>query len=519
VNKRDFAPGAALRGFAPVAVLLILGALAFTRLLAVPPFEDEGTQLRLIRRVIEAGEWAQPLSEGKPLEAWPMVPLAILTPHPLAAIRALHVLLGMIAAVLTYALARQVTDRRTALASGVLFATCPFVVYLQRFALSDILMCTAGVWVLLAIINLVRSPTWGRATNLALALVLAALCKLPVGFVFLTAMPLGLLLMPAHERRTLLHRPALAKVLVAHLPALVLALAVAVVVVMRTQRGQVPGFGVQDLIGIGLGRYHDIGAAIGVQRPSLIAELTAQLPWPVVALGLIGLVASALLDDWRQRWLIVVGGVPLLGIGWLVAFWYSRYLLFALPPLIVAAASGWHRLSLRVPRYPGAVGPAVFALSVGLMVQQSARLVLDPLKASWSPLDRFQYFEGAGSGYGYPEAAQFLLKSADAPQMIYALDGHSAYQLQAYLPAAWGDRVRPVWYGDKGELLRSDEARLGNLLRPAPVWIVVSEQLLQRYLRDDFGGSCVDRIRLRKIATFDKPGARAQLAIYEVTRR
>ena len=526
MNERDFAPAATprdfavvAREFAPVAALLLLGAFAFIHLLAVPPFEDEGTQLRLIYRVIDAGEWLQPLTEGKPLEAWPMVPLAMLAARPLAAIRALHVLLGMVAAVLTYALARQVTDRRTALASGVLFATCPFVVYLQRFAHSDILMCTAGVWVLLATLRLIRSPTWPGATSLAVALVLAALSKLPVGFVFLMSMPLALVLMPAPERRRLLQPPALTRVIVAHVPVLLLAVAVTAVVVVRTQRGQLAGFGVQDLIGIGLGRYHDIGAASGVTRPSLIGELTAQLSWPVVGLGLIGLVASALLNDWRQRWLIIVGGAPLLAIGSLTAFWFSRYLLFALPPLIVAAASGWRSLSSRVPGHSRAVGLAVFAVSVGLMLQQSMRLVLDPLTARWSPLDRSQYFEGVGSGYGYPEAAQFLLKSADAPQMIYSLDGHSAYQLRSYLPATWRNRVQPVFYGEDGQMLRGGEARLGQLLRHTPAWIVVSEQLLPRYLQSEFGESALEQIHVRKIATFDKPGGRTQLALYEVTPR
>jgi hypothetical protein len=510
VDKRDLVP---------VAALLLLGSFAFKHLLAVPAFEDEGSQLRLIWRVIGAGEWLPPLREGKPLEVWPMVPLAMFAPQPLAAIRALHVFCGMIGAVLTYQLARHITNRRTAFASGVLFAACPFVVYLQRFAHSDIMLCAAGTWVLLSVIRLVDAPSWRRATALAVALVLAAFCKFPVGFVFLTSMPLALLIMPARVRRSLLHRPALTKVLAAHVPAVLLALAVIVVAIVRLQGGRQPGFGLQDLLAIGMGRYDDIAAVIGVPRPRLLGELTAQLSWPVVALGLIGLVASALLDDWRQRWLIVVGAAPMLAIGWLVTFWFSRYLLFTLPPLIIAAASGWHSLSLRVPRFPRAIEFAVFALGVGLMSYQSVRLIFDPLAARWSPLDRFQYFEGWGSGYGYPEAAQFLLQTPDAPRLIYALDGHSAYQLRIYLPAAWSDRVRPVFYGDDGKELRGEAARLANLLGHTPAWIIVSRQLLPRYLSSNLGSEASDRLTLRQVAEFDKPGSRAQLTIYEARQR
>src|ERR1700677_3193008 len=112
----------------PIVALLILGSVAFVRLMSLPAFEDEGSQLRWIFRVIEAGEWLQPLGEGKPLEAWPMVPLVRLGLHPLTAMRALHVLAGMIGAVLTYWLALQLSNRNTAFVSGVLFAICPFVV-------------------------------------------------------------------------------------------------------------------------------------------------------------------------------------------------------------------------------------------------------------------------------------------------------------------------------------------------------------------------------------------------------
>jgi Dolichyl-phosphate-mannose-protein mannosyltransferase len=501
---------------APIAALVALSSFALTHLMAVPAFEDEGTQLRLIWRVIEAGEWLQPLSEGKPLEAWPMVPLGVLASQPLLAIRALHVLSGMFGAVLMYRLVGQIADRRTAFASGVLFVICPFVVYLERLAHSDILMCTAGLWVLLNVVRLLDAPTWGRATALAVALVLSALCKLPVGFVFLASLPLALLIMPANDRRSVLRRGRL-QMLVAHVPAVLLALVVLTVAVVRVERGLLPGFGLQDLIGIGLGRYDDIATVIGVPRPSLWGELTAQLSWPVVGLGLVGLAASALLGDWRERWLIVVGGAPMLAIGWLTAYWFSRYLLFTLPPLIIAAACGWRRISVRVPRYPWLVGAVVFALSAAFMVPQSVRLIVDPLTARWSPLDRFQYFEAWASGYGYPEAAQFLLSAAHAPRMIYALDGHSAYQLRTYLPAAWGARVQPVVYGDDGKQLRTEQARLDHLLRHSPAWIVVSDQVLPWYLKTDFGARSVDRLKLREIARFSKPGTRAQVVIYEVT--
>jgi hypothetical protein len=425
----------------------------------------------------------------------------------------------MIGAVLTYRLVLHLDDRWTAFTSGALFALCPFVVYLERLALADIFLCTTGIWVLVSVLELIQSPNWIRTAALAASLVLAAFCKFPVGFVFLASMPLALLLLPSHERRTMLHPPVLAKVLTAHAPAVLLALVVAVTAIVRLARGQSPGFGLQIVMGVGMGQYQDIAMAIGVPRPNLIDELTAQLSWPVAALALIGLGASALSRDWRLRWLIAVGALPMLGIGLLAKFWYSRYLLFTLPPLIVGAVCGWRRLAQHARPLQLAVESAVLAVCVGFMGYQSALLIFYPAAASWSALDRFQYFEGWGSGYGYPEAARFVLEARDAPQIVYSLDGHSAYQLRNYLPAQWSSRVRPIFYGPDGKALGSETARFENLLNRTPAWIIIPEQLLQGYLDSSFGRTNSARINLRRIATFDKPGSRARLAIYDVTRR
>jgi hypothetical protein len=361
---------------------------------------------------------------------------------------------------LTYRLAtRQGAGRWLAFTCGALFAVCPFVVYLERLALSDILLCTAGIWVLVSELELLQSPAWPRAALLAAALVLAACCKIPVSFVFLISMPLAL--MPADIRQRYLQPAVLAKLAVAHGPALVLALAVAGVSLVRWQRGQLPGFAIQDLVGIGLGGYR-----IDLPRPTLLGKLTGQLTWPVVLLATTGIAVSAFAGDWRQRWLIVVAGLP---ISLLARFWYPRYLLFTLPPLIVAAVFGRHRLAQRTGRLLRLWEVGVLAVCLVCLVPQSMRLILRPQAARWSAVDRYQYFEGPGSGYGYPEAADFILRANDVPPRIHSLDGHSAWQLRSYLPAVWRARVTSVFFGTDGRVLRSDGERLQNLLTPPPL--------------------------------------------------
>jgi Dolichyl-phosphate-mannose-protein mannosyltransferase len=503
----------------PVTALLLLGSLAWVNLMALPAFSDEGNQIRWILRVIEAGEWLQPLGDGKPFEAWPMVPLVRWGLPPLPAARALHVIAGMVGAVLTYRLALPLSGRGAAFVSGALFVVCPFVVYLERLALSDMFLCVAGLWVLVNLLRFVESPSWPRCCLTAVALPVAALCKLPVGFIFCFSLPLALALMPAAERRRLLSGTGWIKVLAIHTPAALLALVILTVAILRLRHSQSPGFGLQDLIGIGLGGYAGIAATIGVPRPTLTGELTAQLSWPVLVLGCVGILAGAGLPDWRARWLTAIGILPMLGIGFLAAFWFSRYLLFALPPLIVVSVWGWRRLAQHAGGLQYVVEFGVLAICVGFMGHQSASMIYNPAAAKWSPIDRFQYFEAPGSGFGFPEAARFVAESPAAPHLVYTLDGHSGYQLLTYLPANWRSRIRSIFYGGNGEVLPNPEARLDGLLSHTPTWLVVPEELLSRDLAESFGALYTTRIYLHEIASFDKPGHRTRLGLYEVARR
>ena len=501
-----------------VLSLLLLGSLAFYRLLALPAFEDEGTQLRWIFRAIDAGEWLQPLDEGRPLQVWPLVPLvrlAWLGGNPLVVMRAMNTLAGMTGAVLTYRVATRFGDRWTAWMCGVLFAVCPFVVYLQRLALADMFLCTAGLCSLLCALRFIESPSHTRATLLASSLVLAALSKLPVGFVLMALVPIALVFLPAAERGVLLRRPLRDRLLYAHGPVVVLAALVTLIATVRVHEGKSPGFGLQTFAGMALGA-EDVARGYGVRGVSLAGELSAQLSWPVVAVALSGIVATAVLGSGRDRWLLAVGALPMLGIALLARFWFSRYLLFTLPPLIISAVTGWKAVSRRIGG--GRLDVVVFAGCLVVMGRRSALLIVDPQAASWSRVDRIQYIEGGGSGYGYPEAARFILASHEAPAAVYSLDGHSAYQLQSHLPSTWRGRVKPIFFGKDGAWLSTEAERANRLLESTPTWIVAVDETLPHYLESTLGASRAG-LSLPPIATFDKPGARTRVSLWGVTAK
>jgi hypothetical protein len=501
----------------PITILLLVGSAAFVRLLALPPFEDEGTELRWIWRVIEAGEWLQPLADGKPLQVWPMVPFVWLGLPPLGVIRAVNVLVGMVGSVLLYRLALCTTENRTtAFVSGALFAICPFVIYLQRLAVAETFLCVAGIWVLINVIEFLAEPTSTRASLLAASLVLAAFCKFPVGFVFVLALPAALLSMPAETRAALLEKSARTQMLIALTPVLTVAIAVIGTVLVQLYLGRAPGFGMTILLGVGFGQFTDIAKTFGVPGVYLTTELAAQFSWPVLIIAAIGIVAGTVLGDWRERWLIAMGLFPMLCLGAFATFWYPRYLLFTLPPLIIAAVSGWRALATRLQRFTIAIEVTVLAICAAFMGKQSTLLIADPISARWSKIDRVQYFEGWGSGYGYSDAAQFILAASNAPPTIFSLDGHGAYQLKTFLPREWKDRVRPAFYATDGDVLRTPEQQLNNVIDASPTWALVSEELLGSYLDSTFGSSRA-LLQLRLIRRFERPGTRSKLALYEVT--
>jgi hypothetical protein len=76
--------------------------------------------------------------------------------------------------------------------------------------------------------------------------------------------------------------------------------------------------------------------------------------------------------------------------------------------------------------------------------------------------------------------------------------------------------VSPIFYATNGKQLRSEAERFANLSTRTPAWLIIPQQLLPRYLISSFGEGNADRVGLRQIALFDKPGGRTQLALYEI---
>jgi len=492
------------RTFDRLALLtfVLIGAVSFIGLRSFPIFVDEAINLWWLYRITDFGEWLRPLGDGKPLEVWPVLPLIWLGCDALTCMRALHVVAGIASTILVYSLASQFTSRAIAFIGALLTATCPWIVFFQRMAIADTYLCAAGLLVLYATTRLIRGPDWHSVILLGVSLPLAAMAKLPVGFIFLAVFPMALACVPSTERTRLLKEKR--KLMLAYVPVLFLLCIVVAVALLQVRRGEAPGFGLRLVLE--KAQAPDRFALLASNLRQLADEFLAPLTPLLVIIMIIGVLVSLGWGRWPQRWLTIWSVTSIGLIVSVASFWGSRYFLFAVPPLIIGAVCGWHlvlnRLSGRIKSF------AVLALLLPCLVYmtyQSGLRIFDPLSARWSARD-WGYITDWSSGYGYPELAQYLQSAPDAPPVIYTLEVGTAMQLRAYLPPEWASRVQQLQIVN-GRHHSPEEAR-AYLLTRGHAWLVTPSAVEPG---DQFAAA-----HLRRIAGFPKPGSTIEVTLYEV---
>jgi 4-amino-4-deoxy-L-arabinose transferase-like glycosyltransferase len=386
------------RSLAPAGFLLLLVAffaIRTYRLTSLPIFIDESLHLFWSQRVREEPGFERPLRDGKPLQALVTSLSVPGADDPLWAGRFTSVIVGAVGMWAAWQIGRRLFDDETGWAAAVLYLACPFTLFYDRMALSDVYLSTFAALTLLASIAVARDPRPAPAVGLGLALAGCVLSKVP-----------GLMLAPLPVAAAFLlppRRPGLGR-------ALALAYAVAAVLAaypawyFLAHSGQV---------------WKAAGAEEDVEVAHLVVDnagdavrwLWAYWTWPVTIAGLATVVMGVLR---RRGPELLLAAASLAPVAVFVAFsfyWYPRYILFATVPFLVLAARGLALLARGAATYAGRAPmwiAALLAVALVPAVRFDAALLEDPATAPLPRLERFQYVDGFSSGYGCAEAVAWL---------------------------------------------------------------------------------------------------------------
>ncbi len=365
---------------------LLLFAFYFaTRLYALivlPIFLDETYQVRWAREIAEGRRpfW-KPWEWGRALTIWLS---ALVTPwfsDLLWANRALSVGAGAVALWATVEIGRRLYDTRVGLLAGLFYVVCPFTLFYDRMALADSTLTSCAALALLASVRAAQEGSFGQGVLAGLALIAGVLTKAPGVLLFAIPLATGVLL--DAKRRSW------SALIVAYLlgtpPA-----AYALWRFLSTPNAE---------------RMVDIATA---NPAGPLARFLANLvdastwlwtywTWPLVLLGLAGLLAAVRFRDRRG---LLVGALalgPVLAFAVLLTRWLPRYLVFTSVPFFVLAAFGFVALLRRAPR---AARAAALLLAVLPCLRFDYDLWRDPSRAPFVALDRDQYVTSWPSGYG-----------------------------------------------------------------------------------------------------------------------
>lgn len=170
-----------------ILIFCIFAFLRFSNIYSVPVFVDEAIYVRWSQVMrSEASLRFLPMSDGKqPLFMWSTMPMFKLISDPLVAARTLSAFCGLGTlvglSVLSYLFFQSTS---ISLLTGLLYAVTPFTVFFDRMALADSMLAMFGVWVLVFFKQFLNKRTLDFAMLSGFAMGAALLTKSPAVFYF-----------------------------------------------------------------------------------------------------------------------------------------------------------------------------------------------------------------------------------------------------------------------------------------------------------------------------------------------
>lgn len=386
------------------------------RLNTVPVFVDEAIYVR----------WSQvmrteptlrflPLQDGKqPLFMWATIPFLKFVADPLVAARLLSVLAGVGSlvglGVLSFLL---FSDIYIALFSTLIYAIVPFTMFFDRMALADSLLASFGLWSLIFAYQFAKTLKVEFAMFLGFAIGGGLLTKSPAMIYYPWAL-LALIFFVDHSK---LNRSNIIKIFWGLFLALVISQGM--YAILRLGVGfQMIGARNQDYV-------YSFKEVLGHPFMPLLENLTKTADWLFLLLSPTVLILGVLgfLNPKTRRqyfFLILISLLPLIFQAFIAKVYTSRYILYAVLPLIPLAGLGLHWLSSRKGRLIQA--SIILFLSVPLIL--SFVYLFNPEIAPMSFDMRSGYFSEWTAGTGQKEVANYLLaEEAKGKKIVVFTEG------------------------------------------------------------------------------------------------
>lgn len=486
--------GAAPPSWRPWALAALVALYLGTRLLGLmrlPVFLDEAIHLDWAFRTAATGQLVGHTDGGRYLPIWAYAALASGAGDPLRAARLVSVAAGLATVLGLSWLGGLLGSARAGLLSAFLYVAAPFPLVYDRMALVDAPLAALVVFTLAFVVLWRRTATLRWATALGVTLGAAGLTKLS-----------GLLLLPLPALAALRPAPGARGGIRSQL-VVIYALALVLLVPLFMDLAGTGRFFQENLWVLRPGG--DGTSFLGRNAQLAVSWLIAYLtPFGAAAIGL----AAAWALAGRERGDLLLACVA---AGWCLFFvlaggryWFPRYVLPAVPPLLLLAARGAARVSTAGP----------WLLAAGLTVAWlpfDAALIADPARAPLPPVERSQYIYDWPAGFGVAEAAG-VLRTAAARRSLVVLRDQSSGSLKEGLDLALRRCVPPIEIVDApmkaGDFTDTIE-RL--IVGGRPVFLAVDETADRELVLGLDGRRTVE-----PEAAFPKPDARRQVTLYAV---
>jgi tetratricopeptide (TPR) repeat protein len=460
------------------------------KLMLLPVFLDEAIHLEWAFRTAATGRLVGITDGGRYLPIWIYAAVAGGAADPLRAARLCSVASGL-ASVLGLAwLGRLLHSPRAGVLAAFLYVAAPFTLVYDRMALVDALLAALVVYALVFVV------LWSRTTERRWAVALG----LTVGAAGLTKLS-GLLLLPL-PALVLWSRSAGRGRLATQL-AWIYTIALVLLVPLLLDVAGTGRFFEENLwvlqSGPGGSSFMPRNGRLAVEwlvayfTPVGAAVVGLALVWAVLARSRADLLLVSVAAGWCL-FFVLAGG----------RYWFPRYVLPAVPPLLLLVARAAARAGRGAPW-------AVAALLTATWLRFDAALIADPARAPLPPVERSQYVYDWPSGYGVAEAAG-VLREAAVRHPIVLLRDQSSGSLKEGLDLALRRGGAPLEIVDapvkSGDFTDAIERLMAG---GRPVILAVDETTDGQLVLSLDG-----RRALSPLAAFPKPDARRQVAFYAV---